>query len=132
MASWTPWMFVWRSSTICEIDTFMTLLSSTITNCAAPKIAIGKPNPLPERAVEVAPAAAVAELIDRILRSGAAPDNGTRRWGAVVPARPKTPARLLAPINASREAGVMLRPTAGAQRPRFGLLLATVLVALAV
>jgi len=41
MASWTPWMVVWRSLTICEIDTFMTLLSSTITNCAAASTAIG-------------------------------------------------------------------------------------------
>ena len=41
MASWTPWIVVSRSATICEIDTFMTLLSSTITNCAAARIAIG-------------------------------------------------------------------------------------------
>ena len=41
MASWTPWIVVSRSSTICEIDTFMTLLSSTITNCAAARIEIG-------------------------------------------------------------------------------------------
>src|SRR5262245_42248097 len=41
MASWTPWMVVSRSATICEIDTFMTLLSSTITNCAAARIVIG-------------------------------------------------------------------------------------------
>src|SRR3954453_13961572 len=38
-------MVVSRSSTICEIDTFMTLLSSTITNCAEAKIAIGSPRP---------------------------------------------------------------------------------------
>jgi hypothetical protein len=30
-----------RSATICEIDTFMTLLSSTITNCADAKTAMG-------------------------------------------------------------------------------------------
>ena len=41
IASWTPWIVVSRSATICEIDTFMTLLSSTITNCAAARIAIG-------------------------------------------------------------------------------------------
>jgi hypothetical protein len=35
-----------RSATICEIDTFMTLLSSTITNCADAKIAIGSPSPV--------------------------------------------------------------------------------------
>ena len=29
-----------RSSTTCEIDTFMTVVSSTITNCAAPRIRI--------------------------------------------------------------------------------------------
>src|SRR3954453_12786229 len=34
-------MVVSRSATICEIDTFMTLLSSTITNCAAARTAIG-------------------------------------------------------------------------------------------
>ena len=32
-------MVVSRSATICEIDTFITLLSSTITNWAAPRIA---------------------------------------------------------------------------------------------
>ena len=41
IAIWTPWMVVSRSSTICEIDTFMTLLSSTITNWADARIAIG-------------------------------------------------------------------------------------------
>src|SRR3954451_1553102 len=30
----TPWIVVWRSLTICEIATFMTLVSSTITNWA--------------------------------------------------------------------------------------------------
>src|SRR4051794_22615998 len=45
IASWTPWIVVSRSATICEIDTFMTLLSSTITNCAAAKIAMGRPRP---------------------------------------------------------------------------------------
>ena len=45
IASWTPWIVVSRSATICEIDTFMTLLSSTITNCADAKIAIGSPSP---------------------------------------------------------------------------------------
>src|SRR5690242_548817 len=34
-------MFVSRSATICEIDTFMTLLSSTITNCADARMAMG-------------------------------------------------------------------------------------------
>ena len=46
IASWTPWIVVSRSATICEIDTFMTLLSSTITNCADAKIAIGSPRPV--------------------------------------------------------------------------------------
>jgi hypothetical protein len=41
IASWTPRIVVSRSATICEIDTFMTLLSSTVTNCAAPSTAIG-------------------------------------------------------------------------------------------
>ena len=41
IASWTPWIVVSRSSTICEIDTFMTLESSTITNCAAHRISSG-------------------------------------------------------------------------------------------
>ena len=40
MASWTPATVVSRSSTICEIDTFMTLLSSTITNWADARMAI--------------------------------------------------------------------------------------------
>src|SRR3954453_23419200 len=41
MAVCTPWIEVWRSSTICEIATFMTLVSSTITNCAEASIARG-------------------------------------------------------------------------------------------
>src|SRR5918994_4218219 len=41
IASWTPWIVVPRSATIWLIDTFMTLLSSTITNCAAARTAIG-------------------------------------------------------------------------------------------
>src|SRR5918994_6065446 len=41
IASWTPWTVVSRSATIWLIDTFMTLLSSTITNCAAARTAIG-------------------------------------------------------------------------------------------
>src|SRR3954447_16635099 len=45
MASCTPPIVVLRSATIWEIDTFMTLLSSTITNCAAANTAIGSPSP---------------------------------------------------------------------------------------
>src|SRR5262245_36882936 len=41
MASWTPVIVVPRSATICEIDTFMTLLSRTITNWAAARMMIG-------------------------------------------------------------------------------------------
>src|SRR3990172_2094810 len=40
MASWTPWMVVPRSAAICEIETFMTLLSSTITNWAEARMRI--------------------------------------------------------------------------------------------
>src|SRR5690349_24586205 len=40
IASWTPWIVVSRSATIWLIETFMTLLSSTITNCAAARIRI--------------------------------------------------------------------------------------------
>ena len=47
IASWTPWIVVSRSATICEIDTFMTLLSSTITNCADARIAIGSQSDVP-------------------------------------------------------------------------------------
>src|SRR3954451_9840135 len=47
MASCTPVIVVSRSATICEIDTFMTLLSSTITNCATPRMAIGSPSEPP-------------------------------------------------------------------------------------
>ena len=32
IAPWTPVIVVFRSATICEIETFMTLESSTITN----------------------------------------------------------------------------------------------------
>ena len=52
LPSCTPWMVVSRSSTICEIDTFMTLLSSTITNWAEAKIAIGRPRPCRSPSVE--------------------------------------------------------------------------------
>ena len=41
IAVWTPWIVVSRSSTICEIATFMTLESSTMTNCAAARMSIG-------------------------------------------------------------------------------------------
>ncbi len=41
IASWTPVTVVSRSSTICEIETFITLESSTITNCAAARIMRG-------------------------------------------------------------------------------------------
>src|SRR3954447_19783135 len=45
MASCTPVIVVLRSATIWEIDTFMTLLSSTITNWAAANTTIGSPRP---------------------------------------------------------------------------------------
>ena len=41
IADCTPWIDVSRSLTICEIDTFITLESSTITNCAAARIMSG-------------------------------------------------------------------------------------------
>ena len=37
----TPWIVVSRSSTICEIATFITLESSTMTNCADARISMG-------------------------------------------------------------------------------------------
>ena len=37
----TPWIVVCRSSTICEIATFMTLESSTMTNCADARMIMG-------------------------------------------------------------------------------------------
>jgi hypothetical protein len=37
----TPWIVVSRSAAICVIATFMTLVSSTITNCAADNITRG-------------------------------------------------------------------------------------------
>ena len=40
IASWTEDTVVSRSSTTCEIDTFITVVSSTITNWAAPRIRI--------------------------------------------------------------------------------------------
>ena len=41
IAVWTPWIVVSRSSTICEIATFITLESSTITNWADARISRG-------------------------------------------------------------------------------------------
>jgi hypothetical protein len=41
-----PTTVVFRSSTICEIETFMTVVSSTMMNCAAASIAI-TPHPAP-------------------------------------------------------------------------------------
>jgi hypothetical protein len=37
----TPWIVVSRSSTIWEIATFITLESSTMTNCAEARMSIG-------------------------------------------------------------------------------------------
>ena len=37
----TPWIVVSRSSTICEIATFITLVSSTITNWAEARMSMG-------------------------------------------------------------------------------------------
>jgi hypothetical protein len=62
IASWTPWIVVSRSATICEIDTFMALLSSTITNCADAKIAIGSPSPA--LAPSLVPASSLEALMD--------------------------------------------------------------------
>src|SRR3954471_19451817 len=67
IASWTPWIVVSRSLTICEIDTFMTLLSSTITNCAAARMTIGSPSPVAGRAssavaIGLGPALSVREV----------------------------------------------------------------------
>src|SRR3954453_22067391 len=53
MASCTSGTVVFRSSTTCEIDTFMTVLSSTMMNCAVPsrrmvvRFFISGPAPLP-------------------------------------------------------------------------------------
>ena len=41
IAGCTPVTVVSRSATICEIETFMTLESSTITNCAAARMTRG-------------------------------------------------------------------------------------------
>jgi len=54
IASSSPWNVVSRSSTIWEIDTFMTLLSSTITNCAAARMTIGSPSPVAGRSLSAA------------------------------------------------------------------------------
>src|SRR3954451_13583048 len=54
IASWTPWIVVSRSLTIWEIDTFMMLLSSTITNCAAARMTIGSPSPSAGRSCSAA------------------------------------------------------------------------------
>ncbi len=51
IASWTPWMVVSRSATICEIATFMTLLSSTITNWADARMRMANHRPPPARSV---------------------------------------------------------------------------------
>jgi hypothetical protein len=66
IASWTPWMVVSRSATICEIETFITLLSSTITNWAAARIAIGSQL---VRILEWYGPAAAADPADRTVRS---------------------------------------------------------------
>ena len=43
IASCTPWIVMSRSATMWAIDTFMTVLSSTTTNCADPRTVIGNP-----------------------------------------------------------------------------------------
>src|SRR5436190_16744345 len=40
IATWTSVTRVWRSATTCEIDTFMTVVSRTITNWAIPRMRI--------------------------------------------------------------------------------------------
>src|SRR3954464_12057613 len=65
MAVWTPWIDVSRSSTICEIATFMTLVSSTITNWAEASMKRGIHLRMPERT---------------LTRAGVAYASPRRRW----------------------------------------------------
>src|SRR6478735_10381064 len=67
-------MVVSRSSTICEIDTFITLLSSTMMNWAAPRIVIGSH-------LRIAPS------IYGVPRGGASPGPGDARREPVVERR---------------------------------------------
>src|SRR3954469_19753984 len=50
IAVWTPWIVVSRSSTICEIATFMTLESSTMMNWADARMSMGSHLRTAERA----------------------------------------------------------------------------------
>src|SRR5688572_23345896 len=67
IASCTPWMVVSRSETISEIATFMTLLSSTITNCAEPRIASGNHTDRP------APDSTCSSYVPETTRGGVRP-----------------------------------------------------------
>ena len=117
IASWTPWIVVSRSSTICEIDTFMTLLSSTITNCAAASTMIGSPT-VPSFAVARARAMARAGVGLRMR----APAPGHWRAGWRAAPGPAMLARVTA--TAAGERRVV--------RHRYGLLLITLFLSLGV
>src|SRR3954449_8925595 len=41
IAAWTPWIEVLRSAVICEIETFITLVSSVMTNWPEARMTIG-------------------------------------------------------------------------------------------
>ncbi len=83
IASWTPWIVVSRSATICEIDTFMTLLSSTITNCAEARMPSGSHSAQPRN---VAPGAGAVptSVTAPASQRGAAGGNRVRTPGSVV------------------------------------------------
>src|SRR6185436_10596037 len=93
IASCTPWMVVSRSSTICEIDTFMTLLSRTITNWAEAKMAIGSPRP------RRAPASWLAALMAGMRRPSR---NTYGHGGADAQTRPLWPPAARGPAVADR------------------------------
>src|SRR4051812_10534769 len=125
-------MLVSRSLTICEIDTFMTLLSSTITNWAAARTAIGSQAALgaarPARGAGSAEALAApgTAMLRWGLRARRA-RNDARRCGSGVPTPGHTPARKVAPGRPNGEPGLMRRG-----RARYGLLLTATLLSLAV
>src|SRR6187549_1088020 len=70
MAAWTPVTVVSRSATICEIETFITLESSTITNCAAARMIRGSQRRIMSVLRRERPELVLARLDDADMRLG--------------------------------------------------------------
>src|SRR2546421_12116867 len=89
-------MLVSRSATICEIDTFMTLLSSTITNCADARMAMGSHLRISEVCRAGRPRGVQRPSVSVTVRDHA-PAVPSRRRGQLP--RPAAPGTLVVPLS---------------------------------